>query len=256
MDHSCSPNVYTPLFQRTSDRIIYNCCALKDIYPGDKITMDYDTFEWEADGHTILECGCGAPNCRGQVMGFKNLDLQEKVRIMKYCEPEIIDRFFRETPHVKLTESYLPPGVSIRESDQTLELSLVADRDFEVDEEIYTNNAKILSKQEVIENTFIQKVNHHFRLLNPGDHFVHRPNYVEHLGFDTFQDHACDPNTYQVYHGTVTYSVRAKKTIRRGEKLTIDYAGLKNEADGVEHVPSSQFRCRCGSLCCRGLILA
>jgi len=34
------------------------------------------------------------------------------------------------------------------------------------------------------------------------------------------------------------------------------YGELENQADSVEHIPSSQFTCRCGSPHCRGVIVA
>ncbi len=60
--HSCDPNMRCDMETRTFT-------AVKDINPGDFLTMDYDTTE------DILfrpfECSCGSENCRGFVSGKK-----------------------------------------------------------------------------------------------------------------------------------------------------------------------------------------
>jgi SET domain-containing protein len=59
-----------------------------------------------------------------------------------------------------------------------------------------------------------------------------------------FINHSCDPNCFsQIVHGHILY--KAKRTIKKGEELTVDY---RFDAD-VEDVP-----CSCGSKKCRGTI--
>jgi hypothetical protein len=67
-NHSCNPNA--------GIRRNFELCALKEIQPGEEITIDYDTIEWDWQ----MDCACGESNCRGKIKGFKYLskELQEK----------------------------------------------------------------------------------------------------------------------------------------------------------------------------------
>ena len=60
--HSCDPNTFCDMATRTFT-------AVKEINPGDYLTMDYETTESEL--FRFFECQCGAPNCRGLIMGSK-----------------------------------------------------------------------------------------------------------------------------------------------------------------------------------------
>jgi hypothetical protein len=262
MDHSCEPNTHCPLVSRSATKMCYDCHAIRDIHPGDQITCDYDAFEWEADGHQIPQCGCGSKQCRGKVMGFKNLSLTDKVRLMPYCEQEILDQFFQENPHVILCDSKLPKGIALVEDDVHHELSLVTTKSFQKGEEVYTNTSTLIPKEHLhtkkfVQQIYIQKIgNDRFVLLDPNHHFIHRECYVEHVGFDSFQDHSCDPNTRQAYQSANKYTVWANRFIAAGERLTIDYGKLDNELCDEPHIPSAWFTCHCGSVNCRGRIEA
>ena len=235
----------------------YDSYALKDIQTGDEITCDYALFDYECDGHQITECGCMAPNCRGIMMGFKALPLKEKVKIMQFCEEEILEQWFNHE-NVVVIESQLPEGVEIVLTDESMQsFSLTATRKFAVGEIVYTNESFIIeNKENFAESIYILRVNDNYILIDHNDHFIHRPEYKEFLGFDSFQDHSCDPNTCQTYHDKTNYTVIAKKQILPGERITMDYAKLKNQATNIEHVPSSTFTCHCGEAICRGVISA
>ena len=246
MNHSCSPNCYCPLSYHTPDLMCYNTIAEKDIHPGDEITCDYALFDYECDGHEIAECGCKSPSCRGQMLGFKYLSLDEKVRVMHQCEKEIVEKFFDENPNVILLRSDLPEGVSLKHASEST--PLVASREFKAGEVVYTNQAVLLPSEEFHGNTYIVEIDNRYMRLDPDEHFIHRPEYVEYLGFDSFQDHSCDPNTSQLYEDSTTYPVRATRTIKVG--------CLENQADQIEHIASSKFECKCGSANCRKFIVA
>ena len=261
MDHSCDPNTHCPLVYRTASKMCYDCHAIQDIHPGDQITCDYDTFEWEADGHQIPQCGCGATNCRGKVMGFKNLSFSDKVRLMPYCEQEILDQYFQENPNVVLCQSELPSGLALVKDEEHHELCLKTMRSFKEGETIYTNTSTLIPKEHLktkqfVQRIYIQKVGNLFILLDQNHHFVHREYYVEQLGFDSFQDHSCEPNTRQAYQSANKYTVWATRSIAAGERLTIDYGKLDNEICDEPHIPSAWFDCHCGSAKCRGRIEA
>ena len=89
MNHSCDANMYCPYTDRTVDRGFYDSFAMKDIEIGDEITSDYACFDYECDGHEIEECGCGSDKCRGKMMGFKHLLMEQKIRLYPYCDSDV-----------------------------------------------------------------------------------------------------------------------------------------------------------------------
>ena len=133
---------------------------------------------------------------------------------------------------------------------------LVASREFKEGEIVFTNQANLISKRDFTTKKFILNVEGTYIRLYPEEHFIHRPEYVEALGFDSFMDHSCDPNTSQAYQNSTLYTVRATRTILPGEKITCDYAKLENQAEKIQHVPSTKFVCQCESSLCRGIIVA
>lgn len=71
LNHSCSPN--SELLQVT--RFTLGLIALCNIEQGTEITFDY---QWPARDW-IPKCRCGAPNCRGWVVGKRSLKKMEKI---------------------------------------------------------------------------------------------------------------------------------------------------------------------------------
>lgn len=65
--HCCEPNMECNMENRT----FY---ALRDIEPGEFLTMDYETTEDEL--YRPFICGCGAPGCRGVIRGRKFQTMQ------------------------------------------------------------------------------------------------------------------------------------------------------------------------------------
>ena len=58
LNHSCQPNAFT---KTINGRIYFY--ALRDIQPGEEITLDYIA-SWHDDE---TKCYCGAPSCRGTI---------------------------------------------------------------------------------------------------------------------------------------------------------------------------------------------
>ncbi len=58
--HSCDPNMHCDMSTQTFT-------AIKDIKPGDFLTMDYETTEDEL--YRSFECQCGAHNCKKLIKG-------------------------------------------------------------------------------------------------------------------------------------------------------------------------------------------
>jgi tyrocidine synthetase III len=60
--HSCDPNMVCDMKTQTFT-------AVKEIKPGEFLTMDYETTEDEL--FRFFECHCGSPNCKKLIMGKK-----------------------------------------------------------------------------------------------------------------------------------------------------------------------------------------
>lgn len=58
INHSCKPNAY---MQTIAGHLLV--LALRDIAPGEEITIDYES-TWHSDRK---RCSCGAENCRGRI---------------------------------------------------------------------------------------------------------------------------------------------------------------------------------------------
>lgn len=85
LNHSCAPNAYVDwkgVFLR----------ALRDIATGEELTCNYLTTDWEL--HATFLCTCGAPNCYGEVKGFKYLS-PEQQRVLEPLVPEFMRRRMR-----------------------------------------------------------------------------------------------------------------------------------------------------------------
>ncbi len=69
LNHCCAPNTY----------VDWNgvCLrALRDLAAGEELTCNYLTTDWEL--HEIFICRCGAPNCYGELKGFKYLSAEQQ----------------------------------------------------------------------------------------------------------------------------------------------------------------------------------
>lgn len=74
LNHSCSPNCLLVLLQveyddgtPTESEIWLE--AMRDIHPGEELTIDYG---WPAE--SAMRCDCGSPNCRGWIVAEGLLD--------------------------------------------------------------------------------------------------------------------------------------------------------------------------------------
>lgn len=82
LNHSCAPNTYVDwkgMFLR----------ALRDIEAGEELTCNYLTTDWEL--HEKFVCNCAAPNCYGEVKGFRYLS-PEQQRALEPFLPEFMRR--------------------------------------------------------------------------------------------------------------------------------------------------------------------
>jgi SET domain-containing protein len=85
LNHSCAPNTYVDW-----KGVVLR--ALRDIEAGEELTCNYLTTDWEL--HERFVCSCGAPNCYGELKGFKYLSPQQQ-RALEPFVPEFMRRRLR-----------------------------------------------------------------------------------------------------------------------------------------------------------------
>lgn len=82
LNHSCAPNTYVDwkgVFLR----------ALRDLAAGEELTCNYLTTDW--DLHEKFVCTCGAPNCFGEIKGFRYLSLEQQRELEPFV-PEFMKK--------------------------------------------------------------------------------------------------------------------------------------------------------------------
>jgi hypothetical protein len=236
VNHSCNANVYSPAVYRAKNELCFDTIALRDINPGDDLACDYAFFDYDCSGHEITQCDCKAPNCRGEMTGFRHLSLAEKIRIMPMCDDDMINTFFREDPHFVRFKMTIP-SQNIHLEISPTQTSLVATKKFEAGDLIYSNEVIQISTSDFLEQTFVFHLTEkdgnisqeYYILLNKDQHFVHRPLYMECHGLDTFTERSTRPNSEQQYENDTTYSIYACDTILPGDKITRGSLNLDEE---------------------------
>jgi hypothetical protein len=76
-NHSCNPNAYIAVVEFGDERFI-EVRARKAIPAGCEIALDYAAMEYVI-AHGV-ECLCGRPECRGKLLGFRDLPVEIKLR--------------------------------------------------------------------------------------------------------------------------------------------------------------------------------
>ena len=190
------------------------------------------------------------------MLGFNALSLQEKINILHLVEEEIKSKFIVDD-NVKVFNSQLPGGIALKQG-ANLDSHLMATQKFEAGQLLFRNRAEIINNDDLECKKFVLEVDGKYILLDNYHHFIHRQGgYAEMLGFDSFMDHSCSPNTYQEYIDRENYAVYAKKAISPGEKITCDYLALDNGSLGIlgSNVGTSSFVCNCGESNCKGMLV-
>lgn len=78
INHSCEPSAYFNI----TDRVLI---AAKNLEPGDEITFNYNTTEY--DMVAPFQCRCGSANCYGEIKGFKYLSADQKNKLLPFISP-------------------------------------------------------------------------------------------------------------------------------------------------------------------------
>jgi len=102
LNHSCEPNCGL-LIDREAEEMQVE--ALRRIEPGEEVRLDYSTFEYEIAGYDG-RCLCGAPSCRGRIIGYKNLPEALREAYGPYLAPHL-----REAEAAEREKEKAPVGV-------------------------------------------------------------------------------------------------------------------------------------------------
>ncbi|KAH9601825.1 SET domain [Trypanosoma melophagium] len=76
LGHSCEPN--TRLYVDASNGIV-DCVATRDIQPGEYVSFNYLTSEW--DMAVPFKCRCGSSSCHAVIKGFRHLDERTQLKL-------------------------------------------------------------------------------------------------------------------------------------------------------------------------------
>jgi hypothetical protein len=252
MNHSDDPTTISRQSPDQKTRNMYRTVALKDIYPGDEITCDYNLFEYDCHGKVIEKCLCGSSKCVGRVAGYKFLSTSEQKARIQLVEQEVLESMSSDPSNKFYFISDLRCALGAVRIEQSADsdmdtFKMVATRSFKKGEVVYSNESLIFPE----ECSIVIEIDGRRKWL---DNLVHTVNKGEgkreFYYFDSFQNHSCDPNTAMVYHSENTYDIVAIKDIQCGDEITSDYESFDEGLDGTS------FSCGCGSSNCRGVIKA
>lgn len=87
LNHSCTPNCYIDFKQNPNQPVLV---ALRDIKKGEELSFDYNTTDYNLNDPKFMEsflCRCHAPNCLGEIKGYKYLTPEQKREISPFLAP-------------------------------------------------------------------------------------------------------------------------------------------------------------------------
>mmetsp|Transcript_12028 Transcript_12028/g.38448 ORF Transcript_12028/g.38448 Transcript_12028/m.38448 type:complete len:163 (+) Transcript_12028:14-502(+) len=82
--HACDPSCHLVL-----DAGACRLVALRQLEPGDLVSFDYCTTEW--DVLCPFDCGCGAPQCVGRVRGFRHLTAERAKQLAPVAQQWMVE---------------------------------------------------------------------------------------------------------------------------------------------------------------------
>ncbi|EKG03260.1 hypothetical protein TCSYLVIO_005710 [Trypanosoma cruzi] len=78
--HSCDPNTRLSIDASNGTA---SCFAMRDIEPGEIVSFNYLTSEW--DMASPFKCGCGSASCFSTIKGFRHLDEESQLRLWPHA---------------------------------------------------------------------------------------------------------------------------------------------------------------------------
>jgi hypothetical protein len=233
-NHSCDPNS----FSKNYSDIEYEQIAIKKINIGDEITCNYLLFDYDCNGH-IFECYCNSKNCFGLINGFKNLSIDNKLKLIDFVDICIYDKWVKDDNIIHIKNDFQLPDF-IKIVNENNYKKIISMKSFYKDEIIYKINLLKITNQIIIYNN---------DLIDIKKYTLKRNDYRLFFYFDSFMNHSCDPNCYNIYENNEeTYILKAKKDILIGQELTIDYTLDDYLNDDIP------FNCNCNYIYCKKFI--
>eukprot|EP00854_Cymbomonas_tetramitiformis_P015467 gene15467-18312_t len=256
MNHSCDPNTYNPPQTLEEEaRGTYRTFASKGIAAGDELTCNYNLFEYDCGAKTIKSCNCGAKSCMQTVAGFKYLSATAKEGFLSEVEEYVLHMADMEGVVKYCGALKVPETVRVVDSVEKGSIGtfqILAARAFSQDETIFVNQSELVGCGGLSGKapSVVVELPSGTRVWLKEQHFVRRSEDTwEFFGFDSFQNHSCDPNTKMVYSdNSLSYSLVALHEIDLNEELTVDYETIDPNLDG------KLFSCECGASKCRVMI--
>jgi ornithine decarboxylase len=86
LNHSCMPNAGI----NTNAAGLLNVIARQPIKAGEEVTVDYAMFEYEVADMANVPCLCQTPDCRGKVLGYKDLSPPKKKEYRRYTASHLL----------------------------------------------------------------------------------------------------------------------------------------------------------------------
>ncbi len=201
--------------------------AIKDINIGDELTCNYLLYDYECDGHQF-DCNCGCSNCYKHIKGFKNLSLEEKVKILHLVDINVLEQFKEDNPNIIIIDNNKLPN-SLIIDDKIDNIALKSKQEFKINDEVFENDIMHINHNNII----IMKLNNKYELINNIKQTVNKIDYREFYYFDSYMNHSCDPNTKQIYISDNKYKMICIKDIYQGDELTCDYGIFDINNDDV-----------------------
>lgn len=90
LNHACDASAYV-------DWEALCLRARRPLAPGDEITCNYFTTDY--DLHSPFVCNCGAPECMGEIRGFKYLPAAGQLALEPFLPPPFLKRKMKRGAH-------------------------------------------------------------------------------------------------------------------------------------------------------------
>lgn len=237
LNHSCNPNCYV--------KDLFFIKTIRDISPGEELTYCYGLFcnsDWTNPEN---KCFCGSVGCLGKILPWRDLPYDFKKEHVNHTADWIL---FEEIKKKDLVQNILErleeeKDAKIKNAKELGEffeikdtinkgLGLFAKKDFEIDENLFEFTGEIYEADFAKDLT--DEIKDHGVGVFENRWIWDRGNYAYYI------NHSCDSNCGM--NGLT--KVVARKKIKAGDELTIDYA-LFEDCDWVLE------GCLCGENLCR-----
>ena len=233
----------------------------------------------------IETCRCGAAKCRGQMLGFKHLNEDEKKRLFSKASTAVQAMYLADigkgkpvkfeqdsmfVPRIPTSilrmvipgPSYACSYLELQQDDNTGTMSIYATKDFQFGQRVYEFWRKHWIGGPIVDMVFSSSYGGDLpegttiRVDAAECGYKDRNGKYMFSGFDMLTRHSCDPN---IMYNEASESedddwhwAYAAKDIRKGDLLTIDFNSIFWDRSDV--VADDEDGCTCSSTRCTGTV--